>query len=169
MPDVSKTGFALMSDWPGVEDYSLFYLLPTTKLCDIISMWHDSLEELNPVRVRQPRIINLTYRNRCVHVCLHVCDVCGYVHVCNLCVGMCMCAICVWVCARVQSVCGYVHVCNLCVGMCMCAICVGMCTCVMCVGMCTCLMCGYLNVCFFIFEINSPGHTCARLFKSYSY
>ena len=119
MPDVSKTGFALMSDWPGVEDCSLFYLLPTTKLCDIISMWYDSLEELNPVRLRQPRIINLSYRNRCVCVCVCVC-------VCNVCVCVFNGCVCVYMCVVCVSCVCVMCICNVC----MCVyVCVWTCDC----------------------------------------
>ena len=65
MPDSSETGFALMSDWPGVEERACFYLFPSSKLCDFISKWMDSLDELNPVKsTRGQRSINLTYANR---------------------------------------------------------------------------------------------------------
>ena len=65
MPDAATTGFSLFSDWPGVEEDSCHYLFPQSKLCDIISMWIDSLEELNKVRLhQQQRSIMLFYRNR---------------------------------------------------------------------------------------------------------
>ena len=66
MPDTATTGFSLFSDWPGVEEDSCYYLFPQSKLCDIISMWTDSLEELNKVQLhrQQQRSIMLSYRNR---------------------------------------------------------------------------------------------------------
>jgi len=66
MPDTATTGFSLFSDWPGVEEDGCYYLFPQSKLCDIISMWTDSLEELNKVQLhrQQQRSIMLSYRNR---------------------------------------------------------------------------------------------------------
>lgn len=64
LPDPSVTGFALMSDWPGIDDPTSFYLFPEYKLCDIISMWTDSLEKLSQLRGRQHRGIVVTYRRR---------------------------------------------------------------------------------------------------------
>ena len=72
MPDISSTGFALMSDWPGVEDPTCYHLFPKMKLCDVISMWSESMDTLNQMRVKQHRSVMLTYWNRSVlvHVCI---------------------------------------------------------------------------------------------------
>ncbi len=67
LPDPSVTGFALMSDWPGSDDPASFYLFPDKKLCDVISMWTDALEELSHLRGRQHRGIVLTYLRRLHH------------------------------------------------------------------------------------------------------
>ncbi len=64
LPDPSVTGFALMSDWPGTDDPASFYLFPDNKLCDVIAMWTDALEELSSLRGRQHRGIMFTYRRR---------------------------------------------------------------------------------------------------------
>ena len=65
MPDSTTTGFALISDWPGVEEDACYYLFPESRLCDVLSMWTDSLEQLNHIRVHhQRRTISLSYRNR---------------------------------------------------------------------------------------------------------
>ena len=63
MEDSQTTGFALMSDWPGEEERDGFYLFPNSKLCDVISMWSDSLQELGG-SFSHSRVIQLTYRNR---------------------------------------------------------------------------------------------------------
>lgn len=64
MPDVAATGFALMCDWPGVQDRACYYLNPESKLCDTISLWSDALDVLTHPATHQHRFIMLTYRNR---------------------------------------------------------------------------------------------------------
>lgn len=64
MPDTAHTGFALMSDWPGMEDSACFYPSQESKLCDLVSMWTDTMEELNQLHRHQHRDIMLEYRNR---------------------------------------------------------------------------------------------------------
>ena len=63
MPDSETTGFALMSDWPGEDDESGFYLFPNSKLCDVISTWSECLSDLSSTNVHT-RNIQLTYRKR---------------------------------------------------------------------------------------------------------
>ena len=62
MPDSETTGFSLMSDWPGEDDESGFYLFPSNKLCDVISTWTECLSDLGSTM--HTRIIQLTYRKR---------------------------------------------------------------------------------------------------------
>ena len=71
MPDTLMTGFALMCDWPGVHEASCCCPFPESKVCDIISMWSSSLEELNyspatsHVQAKQQRRdIMFTYQRR---------------------------------------------------------------------------------------------------------
>ena len=64
MEGVPTTGFALMSDWPGEDEVDGFYLFPTSKLCDVITMWTESLAELGTSLVTQTRTIRLVYRKR---------------------------------------------------------------------------------------------------------
>lgn len=64
MLDTRTTGFALMSDWPGEDEVDGFYLFPSSKLCDVISMWTESLTELSTSLATQTRTIRLVYRKR---------------------------------------------------------------------------------------------------------
>ena len=64
MEGTVTTGFALMSDWPGEDEVDGFYLFPTSKLCDAITMWTESLAELGTSLVTQTRTIRLVYRKR---------------------------------------------------------------------------------------------------------
>jgi len=80
MPDTTTTGFALVSDWPGVEEDACYYLFPESKLCDVISMWTDLLEQLNHIRMHnQRRTISLSYRNRwtIVYYNIQQCSICS--------------------------------------------------------------------------------------------
>ena len=74
MPDVDTTGFALMCDWPGMQDRSNYYLFPASKLCDTISLWSSALHKLNHSNTRQHRFIMLTYRNRVMRQDLFGCE-----------------------------------------------------------------------------------------------
>lgn len=67
MLDTVTTGFALMSDWPGDDQLDGFYLFPSSKLCDVVSMWSDGMAELGTSVVAQTRTISLTYRKRVWH------------------------------------------------------------------------------------------------------
>ena len=64
MLDTITSGFALMSDWPGEDEVDGFYLFPSSKLCDVIAMWTESLAELGTSVATQTRSIRLTYRKR---------------------------------------------------------------------------------------------------------
>ena len=65
MPDVTDSGFALMSDWPGVEECAAFFLPFQSKLCDLLSCWMAAAEELGQPSSKPHRVIQLSYRNRC--------------------------------------------------------------------------------------------------------
>ena len=67
LPEPCRTGFALMSDWPGTDDPTAFHLFPQSKLCDVISLWTSALEELNQPGWIQHRGIMLSY---CRRLCL---------------------------------------------------------------------------------------------------
>ena len=64
MPDAGESGFALMSDWPGVEECAFFYLPPLAKLGDLLSCWWKAMEEICPLPAARHRSICLAYRNR---------------------------------------------------------------------------------------------------------
>ncbi len=67
LPDSLDTGFALMCDWPGVSDGLLCCPFVESKVCDVISMWSLSMEELNRnsiMAISEQRSITFTYKRR---------------------------------------------------------------------------------------------------------
>ena len=67
LPDSASTGFTLMCDWPGVTDEVLCCPFLESKVCDVISMWTLSMEELNQhtqMVTLEQRNITFTYRRR---------------------------------------------------------------------------------------------------------
>lgn len=81
LPDTSQTGFAIMCDWPGVDDITCCCPFPDSKLVDVIATWSAALEELKSSDTstdsqktsRYQRSIQLTYKRRCVHSFFSVC------------------------------------------------------------------------------------------------
>ena len=74
MPDTSQTGFAIMCDWPGMDDATCCCPIPDSKVVDVISTWEAALEELNDRikldrdtarTVKNQRNILFTYKRRC--------------------------------------------------------------------------------------------------------
>ncbi|XP_072769846.1 pleckstrin homology domain-containing family H member 1 [Nerophis lumbriciformis] len=57
------SGFALFTDDPSGEDLE-HSLLPSVKICDVISKWEQALKELHPGKNEGTRIVRLTYKNR---------------------------------------------------------------------------------------------------------
>lgn len=73
MPDTSQTGFAIMCDWPGIDDATCCCPTPDSKVVDVISTWSAAMEELNDqdtVRaMMSQRNIMFTYKRRYNHMC----------------------------------------------------------------------------------------------------
>ncbi|XP_019746091.1 LOW QUALITY PROTEIN: pleckstrin homology domain-containing family H member 1 [Hippocampus comes] len=57
------SGFALFTDDPSGKDLE-HCLLPTAKICDVISKWEQALKEQHPGKNEGTRIVRLTYKNR---------------------------------------------------------------------------------------------------------
>ncbi|XP_061651340.1 pleckstrin homology domain-containing family H member 1 isoform X2 [Phyllopteryx taeniolatus] len=57
------SGFALFTDDPSGKDLE-HCLLPTAKICDVISKWEQALKELHPGKNEGTRIVRLTYKKR---------------------------------------------------------------------------------------------------------
>nr|XP_057912488.1 pleckstrin homology domain-containing family H member 1 [Doryrhamphus excisus]XP_057912489.1 pleckstrin homology domain-containing family H member 1 [Doryrhamphus excisus]XP_057912490.1 pleckstrin homology domain-containing family H member 1 [Doryrhamphus excisus]XP_057912491.1 pleckstrin homology domain-containing family H member 1 [Doryrhamphus excisus]XP_057912492.1 pleckstrin homology domain-containing family H member 1 [Doryrhamphus excisus] len=57
------SGFALFTDDPAGKD-SEHCLLPSAKICDVISKWEHALKELHGGKNEGTRIVRLTYKNR---------------------------------------------------------------------------------------------------------
>ncbi|XP_062325477.1 pleckstrin homology domain-containing family H member 1 [Osmerus eperlanus] len=57
------SGFALFSDDPSGRDLD-HCLLPSAKICDVISKWEQALKELHPGKYEGTRIVRLTYKSR---------------------------------------------------------------------------------------------------------
>ncbi|XP_061752235.1 pleckstrin homology domain-containing family H member 1 isoform X2 [Nerophis ophidion] len=57
------SGFALFTDDPSGGELEHF-LLPSAKICDVISKWEKALKELHPGKNEAARIVRLTYKNR---------------------------------------------------------------------------------------------------------
>lgn len=75
MPEASQTGFAVMCDWPGLDDTTCCCPILDSKVVDVISTWSAALEELNnqPVvdhnairAMATQRHIMFTYKKRSV-------------------------------------------------------------------------------------------------------
>ena len=73
MPDASQTGFAIMCDWPGMDDATCCCPILESKVVDVISTWTTALEELNDrvladhdtrVAMKTQRNILFTYNRR---------------------------------------------------------------------------------------------------------
>ena len=67
LSDSEDTGFALMCDWPGVGDDLLCCPFVKSKVCDVISMWSLSMEELNHnsyIASSEQRSITFVYKRR---------------------------------------------------------------------------------------------------------
>lgn len=47
MPEASQTGFAVMCDWPGMDDVTCCCPIQDSKVVDVLSTWSAALEELN--------------------------------------------------------------------------------------------------------------------------
>uniref|UniRef100_A0A3Q3DFW0 Pleckstrin homology domain containing, family H (with MyTH4 domain) member 1 n=1 Tax=Hippocampus comes TaxID=109280 RepID=A0A3Q3DFW0_HIPCM len=58
------SGFALFTDDPSGKDLE-HCLLPTAKICDVISKWEQALKEQHPGKNEGTRIVRLTYKNLC--------------------------------------------------------------------------------------------------------
>ncbi|KAI9541024.1 Pleckstrin y domain-containing H member 1, partial [Dissostichus eleginoides] len=57
------SGFALVTDDPSGKDLE-HCLLPSAKICDVISKWEQALKELHPGKNEGTRIVRLTYKSR---------------------------------------------------------------------------------------------------------
>ncbi|XP_034000357.1 pleckstrin homology domain-containing family H member 1 [Trematomus bernacchii] len=57
------SGFALVTDDPSGRDLE-HCLLPSAKICDVISKWEQALKELHPGKNEGTRIVRLTYKSR---------------------------------------------------------------------------------------------------------
>nr|XP_061798565.1 pleckstrin homology domain-containing family H member 1-like [Nerophis lumbriciformis] len=57
------SGFALFTDDPSGKELE-HCLLPTAKICDVISKWEQALKEIHPGKNEGTRIVRLTYKNR---------------------------------------------------------------------------------------------------------
>lgn len=73
LPNTNQTGFAIMCDWPGVDDATCCCPFPNSKVVDVMSTWSSALEELNDQilmdhdtvkTVKNQRSILITYKRR---------------------------------------------------------------------------------------------------------
>ncbi|XP_077587321.1 pleckstrin homology domain-containing family H member 1 [Stigmatopora nigra] len=63
MRNPQLSGFALFTDDPSGKELE-HCLLPTAKICDVISKWEQALKEIHPGKNEGTRIVRLTYKNR---------------------------------------------------------------------------------------------------------
>ncbi|XP_054652692.1 pleckstrin homology domain-containing family H member 1 isoform X2 [Dunckerocampus dactyliophorus] len=63
MRNPQLSGFALFTDDPSGKDLE-HCLLPSAKICDVISKWEQALKELHAGKNEGTRIVRLTYKNR---------------------------------------------------------------------------------------------------------
>ncbi len=47
MPETGQTGFAIMCDWPGMDDATCCCPIQESKVVDVLSTWSTALQELN--------------------------------------------------------------------------------------------------------------------------
>ncbi len=58
MPDASQTCFAIMCDWPGMDDGACCCPIPESKVVDVIATWSAALEELYQATAVDSETIN---------------------------------------------------------------------------------------------------------------
>ena len=73
MPETCQTGFAIMCDWPGMDDSTCCCPIPESKVVDVMSTWSAALAELSgqialdrdTIRIiKSQRNILFTYKRR---------------------------------------------------------------------------------------------------------